>query len=131
MTEERHSPLVTHEEREPDLQSGDPYAVLGLDKAASQAEIKRAYFALIRQHPPESDVENFKLIRAAYEKLKTAERRAETDLFLLQPPPPWEPTGAIPAFNPNFQPADVLLALRRWGDLGRTDFQDDFGEIKL
>ena len=118
-------------EHEPNLQASDPYAVLGLDKMADQAEIKRAYFSLIRQHPPESEPENFKLIRAAYEELKTAERRAETDIFLLQPPPAWHPAEAAPAIDPAFHPADVLLALRRWGDLGRTDFQDDFREISL
>ena len=130
MTEERQSSLTTHE-REPDLQATDPYAVLALDKTANQAEIKRAYFALIRQYSPESDADNFKLIRAAYEKLKTTKRRAETDLFLLQPPPAWEPPASGPGLDAAFAPADALLALRRWGDVGRMDFQDDFGEINL
>jgi curved DNA-binding protein CbpA len=119
------------QERKPDLQASDPYAVLGLAKTANQTEIKRAYFALIRQHPPESDAENFKLVRAAYEKLKTAGRRAETDIFLLQPPPVWSPPETVPAIDPAFYPTDVLLALRRWGDLGRTDFRNDFREIDL
>ncbi len=117
-------------QREPNLHASDPYAVLGLDKTADQAEIKRAYFALIRQYSPENDPENFKLIRTAYEKLKTAERRAETDIFLLQPPPAWHPAAA-PAIDGSFHPADALLALRCWGDLGRADFQDDFREINL
>jgi curved DNA-binding protein CbpA len=130
MTEKSKGSARTHE-CEPNLQASDPYAVLGLDKMADQAEVKRAYFALIRQHPPESEPENFKLIRAAYEKLKTAERRAETDIFLLQPPPSWHPSETAPDVDSSFHPTDVLLALRRWGDLGRTDFQADFREIDL
>jgi curved DNA-binding protein CbpA len=131
MTDERKG-TARLSEREPNLQASNPYAVLGLDKRADQAEIKRAYFALIRQHPPESEPENFKLIRTAYEKLKTEGRRAETDLFLLQPPPAWHAAGRMPAIDPAFYPSDVLLALRRWGsDLGRTDFQDAFREIEL
>jgi curved DNA-binding protein CbpA len=131
MAEEKSKGSARIHEREPNLQASDPYAVLGLDKMAGQTEIKRAYFALIRQHPPESEAENFKLIRAAYEKLKTAARRAETDIFLLQPPPAWRPPETRPAIDPTFYPADALLALRRWGELGRTDFEDDFREIDL
>jgi curved DNA-binding protein CbpA len=130
MAKKDKSSARTHE-REPNLQSSDPYAVLGLAKTADQTEVKRAYFTLIRQHPPESDAENFKLIRAAYEKLKTAGRRAETDIFLLRPPSAWSPPETVPAIDPTFYPTDVLLTLRRWGDLGRTDFQDDFREIDL
>ncbi len=131
MTEEKSKGSARIHEREANLQASDPYAVLGLDKTAGQAEIKRAYFALIRQHPPESEAENFKLIRAAYEKLKTTARRAETDIFLLQPPPAWRPPEAMPAIDPAFYPADTLLALRRWGELGRTDFKNNFREIEL
>jgi len=61
----------------------NPYKVLGLERTASEAEIKQAYFALIRQSPPERDPEGFKRIRAAYEKLRGAGERAETDLFLI------------------------------------------------
>ena len=42
----------------------------------------------MRQHPPEKDQEKFQEVRAAYEILRNPERRAETDLFLLQVPAP-------------------------------------------
>ena len=46
------------------------YETLGLTNEATPAEIKRAYFKLIRQHSPESDPEGFQKIREAYEMLK-------------------------------------------------------------
>lgn len=118
-------------ERPPDLTASDPYRVLGLSFTATQIEIKRAYFSLIREYPPETEAEKFKLIRAAYEKIKDAQRRLETDIFLPQPPPPWQPLELALHLDTAFHPGDALLALRGWGDLGRTNFQDDFKEIKL
>ncbi len=67
--------------------SEDPYKVLGIERAAAEAEIKQAYFASVREHPPERDPEGFKRIRAAYEKLKAANERAATDLFLVEDQP--------------------------------------------
>ncbi len=117
--------------QEPNLEAKDPYLVLGLPKTATQVEIKQAYFALIRQYPPETDAEKFKIIRAAYEKIKDVNRRAETDIFLPQAPPAWKPPKTTPSLDTAFHPADALLVLRHWGDLGRTDFSDDFREIDL
>lgn len=116
---------------EPDLTATDPYRILGLPPTADQANIKRTYFALIRQHPPETEAETFKIIRAAYEKLKDTKRRTETDIFRPQPPPPWQPPQIRLSLDTTFQPADALTALRGWGELGRIDFQEDFREIKL
>ena len=64
-----------------------PYQLLGITREASEAEIKRAYFSLVREHPPERDPEGFKRVRAAYEKLRTVNQRAETDLFLVEDQP--------------------------------------------
>ncbi len=61
----------------------NPYKTLGVERDATEAEIKQAYFALVRQHPPERDPEGFKRIRAAYEKLRSGGERAETDLFMV------------------------------------------------
>lgn len=63
------------------------YEVLGLEPGASQPEIKRAYFGLIRQHSPESDPEQFQKIREAYERLKSAGDESEGPTF----PPLAEP----------------------------------------
>ena len=61
----------------------NPYKVLGVERTASEADIKQAYFALVREHSPERDPDGFKRIRAAYEKLRASGDRAVTDLFLI------------------------------------------------
>jgi curved DNA-binding protein CbpA len=117
--------------RLPNLTSSDPYAVLGLMRGASPREIKRAYFELVRQYPPEQQPDTFKIIRAAYEKLRTAEVKAETDLFLFQPPPQWEPRKRRKKLDLEVHAEDVWLLLQQYGDLGRTDFQADYTPVKL
>lgn len=114
-----------------DLISSDPYAVLGLLRGASPREIKRAYFDLVREYPPEEQPESFKLIRAAYEKLRTAKARAETDISLFQPPTSWEPRGRKRKLDLRFHPADVWLLLQLHGDLGKTDFEADFRTVRI
>ena len=74
---------------------GDPYEILGLDRQAGDTAIKRAYFQLVRQFPPEREPEAFRKIRAAYEQLRDPERRARLSLFLLQPPPPLPPRRRV------------------------------------
>lgn len=117
--------------RKPNLASSDPYDVLGLPRRASPREIKRAYFDLVRQYPPETAPDAFKLIRTAYEKLQSDKARAETDLFLFQPPPPWEPRKRPPKLDLAFDPEDIWHLLRAHGDLGTTDFKSDFRPVKL
>jgi len=77
---------MSREPRRPAPRPVDPYAVLGVGRRADEPEIKRAYFAMVRLHPPERDAERFREVRTAYEQLRTPEARARTDLFLLQPP---------------------------------------------
>jgi curved DNA-binding protein CbpA len=57
------------------------YEVLGVPREADERQIKRAYFALIRKHPPETDPEQFQKIREAYEVLSRSESRREYDAF--------------------------------------------------
>lgn len=130
---EHKSTVHPERQRKPPMlsQSSDPYAVLGLERGADQAEIRRAYFDLVRQYPPERDAETFKIIRAAYEKLRTAAVQAETDLFLLQTPPPLSELWLSVKFDLRFHPEDALLALMGWCDLGRADFSDDLREVPL
>jgi curved DNA-binding protein CbpA len=116
---------------QPNLSSSDPYAVLGLKRGAALREVKRAYFALVRHYPPEEQPDAFKLIRAAYEKLRTGETKAETDLFLFRPPTPWQPRKRPGRLDLRFDLADLYLYLQTAGGDGQTDPRNDFRPIRL
>src|SRR5262245_42346262 len=57
----------------------DHYETLGVAPTATDREIKKAYFALVRQFPPETHAEDFRRIREAYEALSNPETRQEYD----------------------------------------------------
>ena len=109
----------------------DPYQVLGLTRNATAEDIKKAYFAKVREYPPEREQVMFKRIRAAYDALRTPEARAATDLFLPRPPLPYEPTKRAPVFELKFDPADWLTLAAAYSDLGKNDFRSDERHIAL
>jgi curved DNA-binding protein CbpA len=113
--------------------TGDPYSVLGLKRGASHDGIRRAYFRKVREHPPETDPETFKAIRAAYEQLRSAEQRTVTDLYLIQSPPPWEPSKRqrLARFDLRLHPRELLTAAKAFTDLGRDSFRDDYEPVRL
>ena len=53
------------------------YQILGITPGSSQLEVKKAYFRLIRKYSPESDPQQFQVIREAYEKLQKAATQEE------------------------------------------------------
>lgn len=116
---------------EPEATSANPYEVLGLERTASDADIKKAYFQKVREHPPERDPQMFKRIRAAYDALRTAEARAATDLFMLHPPPAYEPYKRPPTLKTDYSAQDWQAALRGQTDLERDNFKKDFRNIDL
>ncbi|MCR4414621.1 MAG: J domain-containing protein [Thermoguttaceae bacterium] len=59
----------------------DPYAVLGVDRNAGEAEVRRRYLEMVRQHPPDRDPEGFRAVRNAYEQLRDPVRLLESRLF--------------------------------------------------
>ena len=115
----------------------DPYAVLGVDPAATLDEVKTAYFALVRAHPPERDPEMFKRIRAAYERLRDPDKRLETDMLRLQAWPEPSLKGIFDdaetdlTRSVSIDPADVIRAARAMSDLGRQDFREDYREVNV
>lgn len=113
------------------LSSSDPYAVLGLARGAELREVKKAYFALVREYPPETQAEAFKVVRAAYEKLRTADLKAATDLFLFRPPAPFSPRKRRKKLDLAFDLADIGRYLEAQSDLAATDFSADFRPVRL
>jgi len=63
------------------LAAADPYRVLGVSPAATVAEIKAAYRALVKQHHPDAGGDNSTILalNAAWEVLGDAERRRRYD----------------------------------------------------
>ncbi len=106
----------------------DPYLTLGVARTATLEQIKDAYFGLVREYPPERDPEKFKAIRAAYDRLRTSERRLETDMLLVQ-----ELDVAtdfpVPAFALEVHRQDLLGIARALSDVERTDFREHFRKV--
>jgi curved DNA-binding protein CbpA len=109
----------------------NPFDVLGVDEAASDADVKKAYFQMVRQFTPEKHADEFKQIREAYDLLKDPSRRLEAEIFsftmpttdlVLEAPeelPPLKLDGAV-----------FMTWIRRaLTDLERTDFTSDFNEV--
>jgi molecular chaperone DnaJ len=63
----------------------DPYKILGVDKKASQEDVKKAYRKLARQYHPDRNPgdakaeERFKEVQAAYDVLGDADKRKQYD----------------------------------------------------
>jgi curved DNA-binding protein CbpA len=62
----------------------DPYDVLGLERSADEAEVRRRYLELVRQHPPDRSPERFAAIREAYEQLRDPAVRLEAQIFRVE-----------------------------------------------
>jgi curved DNA-binding protein CbpA len=93
----------------------DPHEVLGLPRAAGEAETRRRYLELVRQFPPDRDPARFAEIRAAYDQVRDPVRRLEAQLLEVDS---GETVDAIARDLRarlrdwlNHAPLDVLLAL--------------------
>ncbi len=111
----------------------DPYEVLGIDRRASTAEVKKAYFNLVKRYSPETHAARFKEVRSAYDRLKTRERRQETDIFLYNDPyGEFKPTAEQYSFKVKVDiDKAVDFILRSSSDLDRMNFSEDFTSIDL
>lgn len=113
----------------------NPYEILGLDRDASQEEIRKAYFNLVRRFTPERDGEKFKEIRAAYEQLRDLKKRVEADMFIFSEPfkefKLYE-GGKRSEYRPKLDLNLVLKTIFSESlELSRTDFSDDFQDVDL
>ncbi len=78
--------------REAPYDSGrNPYEVLEVAETASAEQIRKAYLAKVRQHPPESEPEEFRRIREAYGRLKDEAERRRLDLSVFRREPDFTP----------------------------------------
>lgn len=59
----------------------DPYYLLGVDREADDAGVRKAYLERIRQWPPEHYPERFQEISQAYTLIQTRKKRLEFQLF--------------------------------------------------
>ncbi|HPA44445.1 MAG TPA: tetratricopeptide repeat protein [bacterium] len=64
-----------------------PYRVLGVDRRATEDEIKAAYFALVKKYSPEYHPDEFIEVRTAYDILKDPASRARENISILAPSP--------------------------------------------
>ncbi|NLI93096.1 MAG: DnaJ domain-containing protein [Peptococcaceae bacterium] len=63
----------------------DYYSTLNITRNATVAEIKKAYFTLVRAYPPDRHPEEFRKIREAYEVLVDENTRRQYDLVDSMP----------------------------------------------
>lgn len=100
----------------------DYYDILGVDRAASAEEIKRAFRRLAREHHPDvkkhdpQAEERFKGINEAYRVLSDPERRAHYDRFGTA-----EPVPGLGDFGRGVGPFDSLFDMFFGGRATRVD----------
>jgi len=103
----------------------DYYQILGLERGASEADIKKAYRKLAHQYHPDiskdpKGEEKFKEVAEAYATLKDPEKRAEYDRLgrhpageEFAPPPEWQSHFGSGASFDDVDLADILAAFGR------------------
>ncbi|HSH57868.1 MAG TPA: DnaJ domain-containing protein [Halomonas sp.] len=64
----------------------DPYLILGVSAAATDADIEAAYREGVKRYPPEHYPQRFEALRRAYEALRTRRDRLAHELFDTTPP---------------------------------------------
>jgi curved DNA-binding protein CbpA len=68
----------------------DPYAVLEVDPAAGDEQIRAAYLRKLKEYPPDRCPNEFENVRDAYDLLRDPRRRAQHTLFACDPDAPFE-----------------------------------------
>src|SRR3954464_11299404 len=120
----------------------DYYAILGVERGASQGDIKKAYRRLARKYHPDvskeaNAEERFKEVGEAYETPKDPGKRAAYEQLgrhpegeEFRPPPDWESRFGGGGFE-DVDLRDLLAAFgapprRRWGRAGFAIAGEDY-----
>jgi curved DNA-binding protein CbpA len=61
--------------------TANPFSMLGVSAASTDAEIRKRYLELTREFPPEQHPEKFAAVREAYEAIRTIDQRANSMLY--------------------------------------------------
>jgi len=114
------------------VQYKDYYESLGVPRTASEAEIKKAFRKLAREHHPDvakdkkKAEEKFKEINEAYEVLSDAEKRQRYDELGAD----WDRPGGPQTHNPFGQASGGGFGEASFGGTGFSDFFEQFrGEV--
>ncbi|MEE9412947.1 MAG: DnaJ domain-containing protein [Methylococcales bacterium] len=62
----------------------NPYQILGVSEIANDEEIRTAYLARLRDHPPDSNQQQFEQIQQAYVLVKDSDARLHYRLFHVE-----------------------------------------------
>jgi len=117
--------------------SRDHYDVLGLPRSCTDAEIKRAFRELARQHHPDNNPgdphaeEQFKELSVAYETLGDPERRRRYDTFGDRGPRGGDPSGDPFGFGGLFDAFFTGDAFGRRGPAGPARGLDAEATVEL
>src|SRR5436190_904435 len=118
------------------VQFKDYYETLGMQRAASEADIKKAFRKLAREHHPDvakdkkRAEEKFKEINEAYEVLSDSEKRKKYDELgpdwkagaEFRPPPGWEGFGQRGQYSARGAGGEEF----HFGGTGFSDFFEQF-----
>ena len=88
----------------------NPYKVLQIDPRADDSAIKRAYFRMVRQYPPEQAPEKFQEVRTAdvvAQQLTDWGTGLLKCLFFLLQPPPSLPNRRRPTYDLSVHTSDL------------------------
>ncbi len=72
-----------------------PYEILEVEEGADDAQIKKAYLAMVRRFPPERSPDDFRRIHQAFALIKTEEDRLNHRLFHCRLPTPVEIAAVV------------------------------------
>ena len=114
------------------METDEPYRILGVAPGADEAEVRAAYRAALRRHPPEGDPQGFKRLRAAYEAVRDPAAAASTALFagprIPGRPAPTDAELGVPrvvAPTPEELSRDLRTVAFAGTDFTRTSFPED------